>query len=260
MTTSAIETFRRLRGYTVDTTTATPVSPVEETTHTDVDPALIAAPDRAAKSGAVPDLSMPRGVDPTVWQRTYDAVYADTGDEMKAYLAALGQVRRGQYGMATKARKDGQRVLTQAWGIMFGDPKLSDTDHQYFAKDTMFLLDYYPAGVPLFYNHGDDPAYGAMPIGRRVSWSIHEYGIWFVHELDMDHPLINRTLRELDNGELSHSSDSIYHYVVKGLKPDGKLSVWPLAAQSLCKFPAEVGLSAVVPYIETEGELAENVV
>lgn len=248
--TTSLETWRKLRGYTV-----TPAAPVEHQTITPVDTTLVQTtsadvPDeRAAKS--TPTMRMPKlsGVNLEVWQRTYDQVLADTGDETKAYLAALGQVRRGQYGMATKARKDGLQVYTEGWGLAYGDPRLSDTDHQYFAPDTDFMLEYFPCS-PLFYEHGDDPTYGSMPIGKRVSWQVYQYGVWFVHELDMEHPLINRTLKELDNGELSHSSDSIWHYVARGLKPDGKLSVWPAAGQSLVRHPAELGLGVVFPRIE----------
>lgn len=260
--TTALETWRKLRGYTV-----TPVAPVEHQTITPVDTTLVqttsaeSVPDeRAAKS--TPTMRMPKlsGVNLEVWQRTYDQVLADTGDETKAYLAALGQVRRGQYGMATKARKEGTEVYVSGWAVMFGDPRITDTDHQYFADDTMFLLDFYKES-PLWYDHGDDPAYGSMPIGQRVGYEVYKYGIWLVHKLFMDHPLIIRTLKALDNGELSYSSDSIWHYVRRGLKPDGKLSNWALSGCSLTPTPAELGLGLVFPQVESsEGEITESVV
>lgn len=244
---SAIENFRLLRRYTVSAPVDVPtqeIIPEQAETLEDVD--------RAAKSGAL-KLTIPRGVDPGIWQRTYETVLAETGDEMMAWLAALGQVRRGQYGMATKSRKDGASVFVDGWSNMFGDPRISDTDRQYYAPDTMFLLEYYPR-APLWYEHGDDSIYGSYPIGWRVAWKVYGYGIWLVHELDQKHPQFNRTLGELDDGLLTYSSDSIWHYVKRGLKPDGKLANWALAGCSLVKHPAELGLGVAVPRIEEPAE------
>lgn len=235
---TAIDQWRVLRGYTVSLV-ATP-DPAPES-----DPAPeVPAPEDAKKST---DLVIPLldGPDGDLWQRTYDRVFADTGDQMKAYLAALGMVQRGRMRMATKARKDAGRVLSVGWGIMFGDPRVKDSERQYFAPDTDYFLQYYER-APLWYDHGDDPAYGWDAIGRRSAYQVHEYGIWLEHEMDTSHRLFARTIGEIDDGLLIYTSDSIYHYMQQGLKRDGKLAAWPFAGCSLTKRPAEPGLGVVI--------------
>lgn len=220
-TDDALSAFRQLRGYTVQ-----PPAPAAKSTGLET-----------------PALDAPNG---ELWQRTYDRVFSITGDPVKAYLAALGMVQRGRMRLATKARKDGL-VTIEGWSNLFGDPNFKDLDNQFFDANTNFLLDWF-AHSPLWYEHGEDPVYGVHPIGRRIGHQVFpEYGVYLAHELLSEHPQFQRTTSELANGELTYSTDSIYHFVERGYKPQtGQLSVWPLAGASLVRRPAEPGLGVVV--------------
>lgn len=188
------------------------------------------------------------------WRETYLRVLEDTGSEHMAYQAALGVLRRLVRGMNVKSaqamtglhvtsyRSDGL-LLVDGWGAMFGDDEVLDTWGTFFAEDTDFLDRYYP-NAPLWYEHGFDDDYGGRPIGMRYAVKRYKFGLRLIHVLHADHPLIERTIQELQSELLAYSSDSIGHYVDRGLQ-GAKMGVWPLAGCSLVKRPAEPGLGLV---------------
>jgi hypothetical protein len=188
-----------------------------------------------------------------LYQRIYKTVFEQTGDPLKAQLAALGMVKRSRLRLATKSV--GGKLYIGGWSNMFGSPEVRDRVDTYFAPDTEFELDYYHH-APLWYEHGEDAAYGTRPIGRRVLAQRFDYGIWMVHELHTDHFLIDRTIAEIERGELTYSTDSIQHMVEEGFRPrDRKMGYWPEAGCSVVKREAEPGLGGVT-FVEYESEAA----
>jgi HK97 family phage major capsid protein len=182
-----------------------------------------------------------------VWLATFERVLVQTEDEEKARLAAWGEVRkdRAVAGRSVALRTvDGQPVVV-GWGMKFTGMDDPDFYNTYFSTLTELLADYYK-DAPLWYEHGLDPDYGWKPIGRRSRVEIYGFGVWAEHTLFPDHPLFARTLREIQSGKLSYSSDSLVHYVEQGLNQvTGEVRVWPLAGWALTQRPAEPGLGPV---------------
>lgn len=184
-----------------------------------------------------------------LWQETYDAAFADTSDERLAELAAWGAIRR-RHVMRLLGRKSpaGNPVIT-GWAMLFTDEGARDVDNQYFDAATDTLLDFYK-GAPLWYEHGQDATYGITPIGRRVNARVYRRGVVLEHELLPDHPLFERTMREIEAGDLTYSTDTLSHYAREGYDDEsGYLGVWFAAGCSVTRNPAEPALGAV-----TEGE------
>lgn len=184
-----------------------------------------------------------RDTDRAAWLDTFMQAYEETGDEEKAALAATGRVtKRRMLGLKTSAAGE---PIVSGWGLLFTDPDDLDLQETYFDEDTPLLLDFYKDG-PLFYEHGEDNAYGVTPIGRRVSAVLYPRGVWVEHRLFTDHPQFDRTYAEAERGDLAYSSDTIRHLAEKEFNPrDGRLGFWPLAGWSLTKNPAEPALGAV---------------
>lgn len=182
--------------------------------------------------------------DQTRWHAVYTDVFTETGDETKAALAAWGAVRKERvleyYGM--KSAQDDPVI--GGWGMLFTDPAHTDLDDQFFDEQTKTFLEL--SGRALWYEHGQDVDYGVDPIGERVYEKAYQWGIWTEHKLYEDHPHYARTEREIANGELALSSDSVAHYVARGYdEQTGRLGVWTIAGWSLTRNPAEPALGAV---------------
>lgn len=181
----------------------------------------------------------------TLYMQTYERVLVDTGDNGKAQLAADGAIRRARMKLAVKAQMVGDDVLVSGWGILFGTNQTKDLDEQYFPPDGDYGLEFYQ-DAPLLYQHGRDRRYGVRPIGQRVHVERYQHGLWATHKLFKEHPFYDKTVKQIENGELAYSSDSIAHLVYQGLEPDGGLTIWWLCGWSLVDTPAEPGLSKVV--------------
>jgi HK97 family phage major capsid protein len=183
--------------------------------------------------------------DRAAWLDTFIEAYNETRDEEMALLAASGRVtKRHILGLKSVKTDDGAPVVA-GWGLLFTDRDDLDLQETYFDDDTQLLLDMYQH-APLFYEHGEDPRYGVQPIGQRIKTILYSRGVWVEHVLFPDHPLFARTLRELENGDLAYSSDSLGHLVEKEYDDrDGRLGFWALAGWSLVHDPAEPALGAV---------------
>lgn len=181
-----------------------------------------------------------------LWLETYAGVYAQTGDPLKAELAAWGAVRKVEvrHLLGLKAvRQGGYRVV--GWGMRFSDGDDRDLHGQYFTEATRLLQDYY-RDAPLFYEHGADPVYGTDPIGRRAVIEVYPHGVWVEHDLDPHHPQYRRTLQEVADGLLAYSGDTMQHILEEGFDfRTGEIGTWPVAAWSLVRMPAEPGLGPV---------------
>lgn len=193
----------------------------------------------------MPDVVAPDNLKPddtALWLSTYHDALAETGDALKAELAAWGAINRRYQVRPMKSADGGLRL--SGWGMLFTGPHAKDVDHQFFDQATQTFIE--TSGTTLWYEHGRDPAYGIAPIGKRVVTEIYPRGIWVEHELYPDHPQIKRTTQEVDDGLLVYSSDSLPQYARAGYDPQsGRLGVWPIAGWSLTRTPAEPGLGPV---------------
>ncbi len=200
-----------------------------------------------------------------LWLKTWEDVYHETnGDPTAAELAAFGAVEKirtspvslKSVGNFDEDLAEGPQTVVAGWGLIFTDANNLDLQNTYFDKMTEVLTEYYQH-APLWFEHGQDPNYGATPIGYRTFLKVYPRGIWVEHSLDQSHPLYDETIDQVENGALSYSSDSISHFVDTGFNPqDGELSVWPLAGWSLVSSPAEpalgpVGLREVVAAVKS---------
>jgi HK97 family phage major capsid protein len=185
-----------------------------------------------------------RGADRTLWDEIYADALAETGDAQMAELAAWGAVRKAKIMLRRAGKSENGDDIVIGWGMLFTDENALDLDEQFFDGTTQLYLDV--AGRGLFYEHGQDSIYGTAPIGERVMAKVFSRGIWTEHRLYPDHPQHNRTVREVDAGELSLSSDSVAHYVAQGYdEATGHLGTWNLYGWSLTRRPAEPGLGMV---------------
>jgi cation transport regulator ChaB len=181
------------------------------------------------------------------WMAVFNAVYAQTQDEEKAILAAWGAVRKGRAlaGRSVALQEADGLVIVRGWGVLFTDAAHTDYYGTHFSTLSHLLAEYYQ-DAPLWYEHGLDADYGVLPIGKRHQVEIYGFGVWAEHTLFPDHRLYERTVREIEEGQLAYSSDSIAHYVEQGLNlANGELRMWPLAGWSLTRQPAEEGLGPV---------------
>jgi HK97 family phage major capsid protein len=183
-----------------------------------------------------------RPVDKQAWLATFVEAYRETGDELKAALAATGRAsKRRMLGL----KSIGGAPVVAGWGLLFTDANDLDRQGTYFEDDTAYLLEYY-RDAPLFYEHGEDPSYGVQPIGQRVNTIVYPRGIWAEHRLFTDHPLFEQTVSRVERGELAYSSDSIGHLAEKEYnQQDGRLGFWALVGWSLTGDPAEPALGNV---------------
>lgn len=177
-----------------------------------------------------------------LWLDVFNATYAETQDDTASMQAAWGAVRKAAMLVSIKSVK-GEDCVVCAWGMLFTDEETRDLDNEFFEDATQTLLEYYK-GAPLWYEHGVDPVYGVKPIGKRLLVKVHPRGIYTEHELHPDHPHLQRTLEEIERGELTLSSDSLSQYWVQDR--DGRNISWPIAGWSLTKTPAEPALGAAV--------------
>lgn len=183
--------------------------------------------------------------DVPTWAAAFDRVFGMTRDETKAALAAQGAINRATI-LGVKSATGDLPVEVEGWAVLFTDPDNLDLQDTYFDDMTQLLLEYYPA-APLWYEHGRDQTYKSRVIGHRTGATVYPCGVWMKHALHEDDAMYPRTAREVADGLLAYSSDSIAHYAQRGYNPaDGRLGNWPLAGCSLTKTPAEPGLGQVV--------------
>lgn len=194
-----------------------------------------------------------------LFQDTYAAVLAETGDKNKADLAAWGMVHRHDLMKVQVKSLTADGVVIGGWGMLFTDEENLDLAGTYFSQETQTLLDFYK-DAPLFVEHDGTINMIAGPIGKRIRTEVYPRGIWAEHQLFSDHLLYNAVIDDITAGLYSYSSDSMGHYVEPGYDDhDGHLRVWPIAAWSITKTPAEPGLGPVslMAHLETVKSAAQ---
>lgn len=193
----------------------------------------------------VPDAG--KSPETSLWLNTYADTFDQTDSDSMAEMAANGAVRKGRMVGVYKSA-DG-KIIHEGWGMLFTDADHPDLENTYFTAKTQTLLDYYK-GAPLWYEHGQDPAYGSMPIGKRLDAKVYPRGVYLTHELHPDHPQVDRTVAESKAGMHTYSTDSIGHHVQPNMSADGSYGMWPMAGCSITRRPAEPALGASVVSIK----------
>jgi len=182
------------------------------------------------------------------WLAVYQDVLAQTQAPDKARVAAWGAVRKSRWPASRTGalrRRDDGLYIVEGWGMKFTGPQDPDYYGTHFSPLAQLLAEYYP-DAPLWYEHGWDSDYGFEPIGKRHRLELYGFGVWVAHVLWPDHPLLARTLQEIERGALAYSSDSLSHYAEQGFnRATGEMRMWPLAGWSLTKEPAEESLGPV---------------
>ncbi len=130
----------------------------------------------------------------------------------------------------------------KGYTYLWGNPKVTDIEMEYFTKDTNFwdeTLGKSPR--PLTWDHAQDESLKAHPvIGQITDFGDDEIGRWYVAKLDRSHKYRKAIDALIEAGKLGTSSDSAPQYVQR--VKTGKstwLKEWPWFASALTDTPAE---------------------
>jgi hypothetical protein len=126
--------------------------------------------------------------------------------------------------------------------VLWGNPKLTDVENEYFTKNTNFWDDILGASPrPLTWDHAQDEQFKADPrIGTILEMGDDELGRWFNAKLDESHRYHGMVSGLIEKHIIGASSDSAPQYVER--VKNGKstwLKTWPLFAAALTNIPAE---------------------
>jgi hypothetical protein len=144
--------------------------------------------------------------------------------------------------------------LVGGLAIPFGSPGNRDIDGEYFDADTDLAFDLFPdEGRPVLYHHGLDGDIGPTVVGRQVSKSIDEDGVWIEIQLDKRAKYVDRVRTLLERGALGLSTGAMSH-LVRVLKDTGRIVRWPWIETSLTPAPAHPG--AIVYTVKTADAIA----
>ena len=140
--------------------------------------------------------------------------------------------------------------------IPYGGPiEGRDLDGETFTKDTDFLLNWFPEGRPLLYNHGTDKTLDLALIGRQTKSTETDEGIWVEAQINMAHRYAQHVLNLIDKGNLGFSSGAHGQHVTKSA--DGKITRWPWIELSLTPTPANpyarVDVKSTVTFLKDLG-------
>lgn len=199
-----------------------------------------------AKSIPLPEESRHfRDEDRALWDKAYADALAQTGDPEKAAQAAWGALRKQKVLTRLGIKSTERGAVVGGWGMLFTSEDDVDLDEQFFDEQTATLLEFYK-DAPLFMEHDGHIAYELGPIGQRLQTYVYPRGIYVEHVLFADHSLYTQVIEGIESGELCYSSDTMGHYAEAGYdERSGYLGMWPIAAWSLTKNPAEPALGPV---------------
>lgn len=126
-------------------------------------------------------------------------------------------------------------LIFEGYGVIFGGKDA--TGHDYFTKNTEFMMDLVPRKLAL-YDHTKQDAIKS-PIGyiETDGIKVDDVGIWVRMQVDR-HLKYTKAITALAKaGVLGLSSGAVAHLVQKG--DDGHIKRWPLVEFSLTPTPAE---------------------
>jgi hypothetical protein len=144
----------------------------------------------------------------------------------------------------------------KGYSVLWGGPKVTDLELEYFTKDT----DFWDATLkdsprPLTWDHAQDEDFKAYPIiGKMVEFGEDEIGKWYVAKLDRSHKYRAAIDALIKEGKLGTSSDSAPQYVER--VKTGKatwLKTWPLFAAALTDVPCEPRMIDSIEYLKSLG-------
>jgi HK97 family phage major capsid protein len=121
-------------------------------------------------------------------------------------------------------------VTVAGYGALFGG---MDLDGEHFSHETDFMLELVPVKLVL-YDHGLREV--KHPIGRTMTVTPDEKGLWVEAELDRHTAYVDKVLTLVQKGALGWSSGSVPHLALR----EGKsIKRWPVVEFSLTPTPAE---------------------
>lgn len=186
-------------------------------------------------------------------KKLYSAEGMDVPDEKKSlnfsYAKSLGiQIPD----LAVKyVGKDAIKSYTFLWG----SPKLTDVEIEYFTPETDFWDESQKNTRWLTWDHGQDESFKAdTRIGQIVDYGDDEIGRWYEAKLDRSHKYRKMIDRLIEQGALGTSSDSAPQYVVR--EKTGKatwLKQWPWFASALTDVPCEPRMIGSIEVLKSMG-------
>jgi hypothetical protein len=167
-----------------------------------------------------------------------------------SYVKSLGVV------FPDMAVKYVARDELKGYTFLWGNPKLTDVEAEYFTKDSNFWDSALgKAARPLTWDHAQDDDFKAAPvIGTITDFGDDEIGRWYVAKLDRSHKYRKAIDALIEAGKLGTSSDSAPQYVQR--VKTGKstwLKEWPWFASALTDTPAEPRMIDSLEYLKSLG-------
>jgi hypothetical protein len=144
----------------------------------------------------------------------------------------------------------------KGYAMLWGGPKITDLETEYFTKST----DFWDAQLgksprPLTWDHAQDDAFKADPrIGVITDFGDDDVGRFYVARLDRSHRYRKAVDALIAAGKLGTSSDSAPQYVER--VQTGKstwLKTWPFFAAALTDCPAEPRMIGSIDYLKSIG-------
>lgn len=101
---------------------------------------------------------------------------------------------------------------------------------------TDFWDDYTAVRPPLLYDHGHDPVIGREPLGRIVTKSADDTGLWVEAQIDKSKKYAQQVMELIRKGIVGMSSGAVSHLVEIA---NGQIKAWPLAEVSVTVSPMD---------------------
>ncbi len=150
------------------------------------------------------------------------------------------------------------RDQIKGYTFLWGNPKLTDVEYEYFTKDTNFwdeALGKSPR--PLTWEHAQDKEFKApVVIGSIEDFGDDDVGRWYIGRLERSHKYRKAIDALIEAGKLGTSSDSAPQYVVR--EKTGKstwLKEWAWFASALTDTPAEPRMIGSLELLKSLGIL-----
>lgn len=144
----------------------------------------------------------------------------------------------------------------KGYTFLWGDPKNTDIEADYFTKATNFWDDKLSQSQrPLTWDHAQDKEFKASPlIGAISEFGDDDVGRWYVAKLDRSHRYRKAIDKLIEQRKLGTSSDSAPQYVRR--VQTGKsnwLQEWPWFASALTDAPAEPRMIGNLEFFKSIG-------
>lgn len=167
-----------------------------------------------------------------------------------SYVKSIGSV------IKDTAVKYVARDEIKGYTFLWGNPKLTDVEVEYFTRDTDFWDKTLGKSVrPLTWDHAQDDTFKAHPvIGQITDWGDDELGRWYVAKMDRSHKYRKMIDALIERGVLGTSSDSAPQYVQR--VQTGKstwLKEWAWFASALTDTPAEPRMIGSLEFLKSLG-------